>query len=113
MPQTTTYDPYSYGGGGGGGFNYGYGRGGGGGGGGGGPGGSQLGGAGTDGLGGGGGGAKGQQFSNPTGGEGGDGLIVLSIPTSSYSGVTTGSPTVTTSGGNTIVKYTSTGTYKA
>jgi len=30
MPQTTTYDPYSYGGGGGGGFNYGYGRGGGG-----------------------------------------------------------------------------------
>ena len=32
MPQTTTYDPYSYRGGSGGGFNYGYGRGGGGGG---------------------------------------------------------------------------------
>jgi hypothetical protein len=35
----------------------------------------------------------------------------LSIPTGSYSGVTTGSPTVTTSGTNTILKFTASGTY--
>jgi hypothetical protein len=35
----------------------------------------------------------------------------LSIPTVSYTGTVTGSPTVTTSGTNTIVKYTSSGTY--
>jgi hypothetical protein len=37
----------------------------------------------------------------------------LSIPTINYSGVTTGSPTVTTSGSNTILTYTSSGTYTA
>ena len=45
------------------------------------------------------------------GGSGGSGVVILSIPTSSYSGTTTGSPTVTTSGSNTILKYTSSGTY--
>jgi hypothetical protein len=35
----------------------------------------------------------------------------LSIPTASYTGTTTGSPTVTTNGSNTILKYTSSGTY--
>jgi hypothetical protein len=35
----------------------------------------------------------------------------LSIPTANYSGTTTGSPTVTTSGGNTILKYTASGSY--
>jgi hypothetical protein len=37
----------------------------------------------------------------------------LSIPTNKYSGTTTGSPTVTTSGANTILTYTSSGTYTA
>jgi hypothetical protein len=36
----------------------------------------------------------------------------LSIPTGNYSGVTTGSPSVSTSGGNTILQYTSSGTYR-
>jgi hypothetical protein len=44
---------------------------------------------------------------------GGSGVIVVSVPTASYSGVTTGAPTVTISGANTILKYTSSGTYTA
>lgn len=44
---------------------------------------------------------------------GGSGVVILSVPTASYSGVTTGSPTVTTSGSNTIIKFTSSGTYTA
>jgi hypothetical protein len=35
------------------------------------------------------------------------------VPTANYTGITTGSPTVTTSGANTILKYTSSGTYTA
>jgi hypothetical protein len=35
----------------------------------------------------------------------------LRLPTANYSGVTTGSPTVTTSGSDTIIKFTATGTY--
>jgi hypothetical protein len=58
-------------------------------------------------LGGGGGGAGG------TGAAGGSGVIILSVPTAKYSGTTTGSPTITTSGLNTIIKFTSTGTYTA
>jgi hypothetical protein len=37
----------------------------------------------------------------------------LSVPTANYTGVTTGSPTVTTSGTSTIIKFTSSGTYTA
>jgi hypothetical protein len=37
----------------------------------------------------------------------------LSIPTINYSGTTTGSPTVTTSGSYTILTYTSSGSYTA
>jgi hypothetical protein len=37
----------------------------------------------------------------------------LSIPTSKYTGTTTGSPTVTTNGSNTVLKYTASGTYTA
>jgi hypothetical protein len=44
---------------------------------------------------------------------GGSGVVILSVPTASYSNTTTGSPTVTTSGSNTIIKYTSSGTYTA
>jgi hypothetical protein len=35
------------------------------------------------------------------------------VPTDNYSGVTTGSPTVTTSGSNTILTFTSSGSYTA
>jgi hypothetical protein len=37
----------------------------------------------------------------------------LSIPTANYTSTTTGSPTITTSGANTILQYTSSGTYTA
>jgi hypothetical protein len=40
-------------------------------------------------------------------------VVILSVPTASYSGTTTGSPTVTTSGSNTIIKFTASGTYTA
>lgn len=53
--------------------------------------------------GGGGGGGNGQA--------GGTGVVIFSIPTAYYSGTVTGSPTVTTSGSNTIVKFTASGTY--
>jgi hypothetical protein len=35
------------------------------------------------------------------------------VPTSNYSGITTGSPTVTVVGSSTILKYTSSGSYTA
>jgi hypothetical protein len=35
------------------------------------------------------------------------------MSTSNYTGTTTGSPTVTTSGSNTILKYTGSGSYTA
>jgi hypothetical protein len=38
---------------------------------------------------------------------------ILQILTSDYTGVTTGSPTVTTSGSYTILKYTASGSYSA
>jgi hypothetical protein len=38
-------------------------------------------------------------------------VVILSILTVYYSGTTTGSPTVTTSGANTILTYNSSGTY--
>jgi hypothetical protein len=44
---------------------------------------------------------------------GGSGRVHLQIPTASYTGTTTGSPAVSTSGGYTILQYTSTGSYTA
>jgi hypothetical protein len=35
------------------------------------------------------------------------------MPTAKYSGTTSGSPTVTTSGANTILKFTASGSYTA
>ena len=65
--------------------------------------------AGTVNTGGGGGGTG----NNYTGGAGGSGVVILSVPTSLYTGTTTGSPTITTSGNNTILKFTASGSYTA
>ena len=62
--------------------------------------------AGTANLGGGGGGCK-----SPASGAGGSGVVILRMATSDYSGTTTGSPTVTTDGSDTVIKFTGTGTY--
>jgi len=45
------------------------------------------------------------------GGSGGSGIVVLRMNTSDYSGTTTGSPTVTTQGSETILTFTGSGTY--
>jgi hypothetical protein len=45
------------------------------------------------------------------GANGGSGVVILSVPTARYSGTTTGSPIITTSGSNTILQYNSSGTY--
>ena len=68
--------------------------------------------AGTDGLGAGGGGAYGG--SNPwySSGKGGDGTVYLRMATSVYSGTQTNG-TVTTSGSDTIIRWTQDGTYTA
>jgi hypothetical protein len=59
-----------------------------------------------------GGGGGGADFVGASG-AGGSGVVIISIPTANYSGTTTGSPTVTTSGSNTILQYNSSGTYTA
>lgn len=59
----------------------------------------------------GGGGGGGMHNNNCSTSAGGSGLVVLRIPTCAYSGTTTGSPTVTTSGTDTILQYTGAGTY--
>jgi hypothetical protein len=41
----------------------------------------------------------------------GKGVVILSVPTSSYSSTSTGSPTVTTSGSNTILQFNGSGSY--
>ena len=66
---------------------------------------------GTANTGGGGGGSSGPALV--AGPAGGSGVVILSVPTTKYSGTTTGSPTITTSGANTIIKFTGTGTYTA
>jgi hypothetical protein len=58
---------------------------------------------------GGGGGSCGGYDSS--GGSGGSGIVILRIPTSSYTGTTTGSPTVTTDGAFTVLTYLSSGSY--
>ena len=67
----------------------------------------------------GGGGATGNNATANTGGgggtnaNGGSGVVILRMPTLKYSGTTTGSPTVTTDGTDTILTYTSSGSYTA
>lgn len=48
---------------------------------------------------------------NPNAGNAG--VVILSVPTASYSGTTTGSPTVTINGANTVLTFTSSGSYTA
>ena len=63
--------------------------------------------------GGGGGGTQASQNNPRSGASGGSGVVILSVPTANYSNNITGSPTVTTSGSNTILKFTSSGSYTA
>lgn len=48
-----------------------------------------------------------------TGGAGGSGVIYISMPTVSFSGVYTGLPTITSYGSTTVLKFTNSGTYTA
>jgi hypothetical protein len=40
-------------------------------------------------------------------------VVIFSVPTAKYTGVYTGTPTVTTAGSNTIITFTANGTYTA
>jgi hypothetical protein len=68
--------------------------------------------AGTANTGGGGGGGA-WIGSAATSGAGGKGVVILSVPTVSYSATSSGSPTITTSGSNTILQFNGSGTYTA
>ena len=73
---------------------------------------SNIGVAGTVNTGGGGGGGTQGVGPGTAGAAGGSGVVIISVPTANYSGTTTGSPTITTSGSNTIIKWTTgSGTY--
>ena len=61
----------------------------------------------------GGGGGGGGNSSNSDIGAGGSGVVIIRVATSDYTGTVSGSPTVTTNSGNTIIKFTGTGTYTA
>jgi hypothetical protein len=65
--------------------------------------------AGTANTGGGGGGGSDLSFA----GNGGSGVVILRMLTTDYTGTTTGSPTVTTDGSYTVVKFTGNGSYTA
>jgi hypothetical protein len=71
---------------------------------------SGVGTAGTTNTGGGGGGGK-FDGTGGGGGNGGSGVVILSMLTSVYTGTTTGSPTVATSGTKTILTFTGSGSY--
>ena len=66
---------------------------------------------GTVNTGGGGGGASYGGSGGAIGGAGGSGVVILRMLTSKYSGTTTGSPTVSTSGSDTILVYNASGSY--
>jgi hypothetical protein len=58
-----------------------------------------------------GGGSSGESYQ--IGSNGGSGIVILRMPTTKYSGTTTGSPTVTTDGSDTILQFTGSGSYTA
>ena len=62
--------------------------------------------AGTTNTGSGGGGGNGA-------GNGGSGVVIIRLATNAYSGTTSGSPTVSTTGSNTILTFTGSGSYTA
>jgi hypothetical protein len=64
-------------------------------------------------TGGGGGGADTTNGTAYASGAGGSGVVILAIPISSYTGLVTGSPTVTTNGPYKVVTFTSSGSYTA
>jgi len=69
---------------------------------------------GTANTGGGGGGGSTVSGGASNGGNGGTGVVILSIPDASYSGTTTGSPTVATGvSGKTVLTFTGSGSYTA
>ena len=67
--------------------------------------------SGTDALGGGGGG--GLQGHGSIGGDGGNGVVIIKVPTAAYSGTTTGTNTVSTSGDYKVIRWTGSGSYTA
>jgi len=67
--------------------------------------------AGTANTGSGGGGSAANSESPVEGGTGGKGVVILRVPTADYSGTTTGSPTVSTSGSDTILVFNDSGSY--
>ena len=70
-----------------------------------------AGGNGTANTGGGGGSAGENNGSSGNGGTGGSGVVILRMPTAKYSGTTTGSPTVSQSGSDTIIVFNGDGSY--
>jgi len=58
-----------------------------------------------------GGGGGGNDGGGTGGSAGGKGVVILSVPTANYSSTSTGSPTVTTSGSNTILQFNGSGSY--
>ena len=71
--------------------------------------------AGTANSGSGGGGGAGNLTAgqNFAGGNGGSGVVIISVPSSAYTGNVTGSPTVTTNGTQTVITFTQSGSYTA
>jgi hypothetical protein len=72
---------------------------------------SDAGGDATANTGGGGGGGSGS--GSRDGGNGASGVVILRVATADYSGTTTGSPTVTTDGTDTVMVFTGSGSYTA
>jgi len=58
-------------------------------------------------------GGGGSASNGSSSGAGGSGVVILRMATANYSGTTSGSPTVTTSGSDTILTYTGSGSYTA
>jgi hypothetical protein len=60
----------------------------------------------------GGGGGGGAGGGTQTGGNGGSGVVIIRVPTFNYSGVYTGSPTISTVGSDTVLVFNASGSYR-